>query len=125
MAIGFSYGSGSGGLPLGNAVNLFSNATGDLTGKVCPHNEDRKLAVFATGTHEFRLDYLFSPNGTDWYIGKQETAAVIVVDGGVAGYVRQAILDIPVGRQYLIQLFSLDNSLNYTYEFREYVSSQT
>lgn len=88
----------------------------------CRERAGYYIAVNVTSDNAFKLDYQYTTDGgTSWYVGTQVASAAVTVDGGVAGYVNNATLNIPVGYQFRVQVYNSSvSTAAYAYEWRYY-----
>jgi hypothetical protein len=104
------------GLPTATALQVFPGVgSGGVLAQVppmtCRERHDMRLFVHVAADHAFDLNYLFTPDGgTTWYVGEQVVGATVPVDGGVAGFVKSAVLETHVGYQWKVEIYNNSGS---------------
>jgi len=88
----------------------------------CRERQGMYIEIYVVSDKAFKLDYQFTTDsGTTWYIGDQVSSATVTVDGGAAGYVNNASINIPVGYQFRCQVYQTSGgNAAFAYEYRYY-----
>ena len=121
------------GVTDGSSASLITTAPNNSAVTILPgpaRITDRngwRIIVSVAADQAFRLNYLFTPdNGTTWMVGKQVSSGTVTVDGGTAGYVKSAQLDVPLGAYFKVELYNASGSvLNGGFEYRMYCQGPT
>jgi hypothetical protein len=127
MALGIAYAKGSTqesgaaewtGLATVTPIQAFPGCLTDgllanpaTTPQTCKERHDMRIFVMASSDQAFNLNYLFTTDGgTTWRIGDQIASTTVIVDGGKAGAVNSAILEIHVGYQFKVEIWNTSGS---------------